>query len=603
MKKSGTAASVMRIIFITAVMAILILPGLFINKEKDTVSVRENRVLRNFPESWTDMKDFTEQFNSWLNDNIGFRDQLLSARTAIMFNALGIVTGQSVHRGTDDWYYYTLDENLQIAMGEYTLTDDILEQILENHLAIRDKLSAKGIEYVIVMPTSKVSIYPEYLGFGDGQIRRTPVDIVADYLESHSDLRVIRLKQALIDEKNNYQVYFKHDTHWNERGAYCAYRKIISDLNKWELIDSQPVDVSFIESEHLGEFGSMLGDPMLLGVEKTEVMDISCFKAQKVTDDKYYSLENILAAHGFRQPWYYYKNDSLASAPSAMFYGDSMFGSWHITEALAENFSEFTFVWNNDIFEDSIDAVQPDIFFFEITERYLNQFPNKCRDFLFEKIQDYSADIQSFEFEGSNLNVTVLNNSSSEWSSNNLIRCCLWINNEDRWIRAYIPDGQKVSPGETITFQFENAASAVDTADTVEIQMLQEGITYFGEKEIVKARDTVGELEAEIVSHNAPVTVNHSDSYDIDITVKNTGTASWSESDLIRLCIWQDGVDYGYRITLAENETVEPGSERTFTLIGFVLPEAEATTLEFQMVKEGIMYFGEKEPAVISAVE
>lgn len=601
MKRSSITA-VMRIIFITAVMAIMILPGLFINTKKDTVSERENRMLRNFPESWTDMKDFTAQFNDWLNDNIGFRDQLLSVRTDIMFNALGIVTGQSVHRGIDDWYYYTNDENLQIATGEYTLTDDTLKDILEEHLAIRDKLAKKGIEYVIVMPTSKVSIYPEYLGFGDGQIRQTPVDIVADYIENNSDLRVVRLKQALIDEKSDHQVYLKHDTHWNERGAYCAYRKIISDLNGWGLIDTQPVDVKFIDSEYRGEFGSMLGDPMLLGMEKTEIMDISSFKAQKVNNDKYYSLENLLAARGFKLPWYYYKNDSLSSAPSAMFYGDSMFGWWHITEALAENFSEFTYIWSYDIFEDTVDTYQPDIFFYEITERYLNQFPKKNKQFLTEKLSEYSAKIQSFEFDGSDLNVTVLNNSSSEWTSKNLIRCCLWIDGADSGIRAYIPDDQTIGSGQTVTFRFENVADIIENADLADIQMCQESITYFGEKASVKAGETAEEFNAEIVSNNAPATVNHNDSYTIDITVKNTGTASWSESEQIRLCIWQDGGDYGYRLMLPEDQTVSPGDEYTFTLTGFVLPEADSTTLEFQMVKESVMYFGEKEPVYISSV-
>lgn len=110
-------------------------------------------------------------------------------------------------------------------------------------------------------------------------------------------------------------------------------------------------------------------------------------------------------------------------------------------------------------------------------------------------------------------------------------------------------------------------------------------------------------FDAEILSHNAPSTVNHADSYTIDITVKNTGNTLWTEENGIRLCIWQDGVDYGYRVTLPENETVEPGDEHTFSLTGFVLPELPSTNLEFQMVREGITYFGEKEAVNISAEE
>lgn len=57
-------------------------------------------------------------------------------------------------------------------------------------------------------------------------------------------------------------------------------------------------------------------------------------------------------------------------------------------------------------------------------------------------------------------------------------------------------------------------------------------------------------LNAEIVSHTAPVTVNHTDSYKIEITVKNDGAATWTNSGNIRLCIWQDELDYGFRVDI-----------------------------------------------------
>lgn len=109
------------------------------------------------------------------------------------------------------------------------------------------------------------------------------------------------------------------------------------------------------------------------------------------------------------------------------------------------------------------------------------------------------------------------------------------------------------------------------------------------------------DLDAEIVSHDAPGTVTHTDSYTFDVTVKNTGESSWSESDQIRLCVWQDGSDLGYRLYLPDGVTVSAGEEYTFTLEGFVLPEAEQTILEFQMLQEGVQYFGEREPVVVTA--
>ena len=101
------------------------------------------------------------------------------------------------------------------------------------------------------------------------------------------------------------------------------------------------------------------------------------------------------------------------------------------------------------------------------------------------QLSDYSAEVVSYTITDNRLDVIVLNNSNSAWNETSLIRCCLLMNNEDWGIRAYIPNGQEVAPGETFTFSFENIVESIHNADTVEISMLQEGVTYFGEREPV----------------------------------------------------------------------------------------------------------------------
>lgn len=110
-------------------------------------------------------------------------------------------------------------------------------------------------------------------------------------------------------------------------------------------------------------------------------------------------------------------------------------------------------------------------------------------------------------------------------------------------------------------------------------------------------------LNADIVSNTAPETVNHTDQYKIEITVKNDGTATWSNSENIRLCIWQDEFDYGFRANIPDGVEIHSGEYWTFELEGFGLPEASSTKLEFQMVEEGITYFGEREAVIITAID
>ena len=99
---------------------------------------------------------------------------------------------------------------------------------------------------------------------------------------------------------------------------------------------------------------------------------------------------------------------------------------------------------------------------------------------------------------------------------------------------------------------------------------------------------------ADIVSDTTPTEIEHNKKYDVNITVKNTSGEMWNKDRNIRLCIFQDGQDFGYRIDIPDNVEIKPNEEYTFILRNFQAPSNSKTYLEYQMVEEGIQYFGEK---------
>lgn len=593
------------IIFVILAACIIAAPMIFINREPDKISARENRYLTNFPTADISDPEFRSQFTGWLNDNIGFRDEFLDMRTSILFDGLNVVTSPKVHRGIDGWYFYTLDNNLELSTGEYPLSDEDIDDILKQQLAIRDKLAERGTEYVLVLPASKATIYPEYVGYSDGEIvSKTAVDRVADYIQANSDIRVVRLKDALLKDKaeNNKQLYFKTDTHWNEYGAYVIYKEINRMLNEWGLIDSGLPDVSFVDGEYAGEFSTMLGCPGLLDSEPTTNTQINDPSAVRdMTSQAYSDLQSIHDTLGLRTPVYHFTNDAVQQK-KALIFGDSLFGNWNFNELMAENFSELTYVWDTSVYQEFVDYTDPDIVICEIGERYLNVLSTKSQKFITDPLGDYNAEIVLTKLVTDGIEVRVRNNSSSTWTAKDFIKCGLFCQGEDTGIRAEISGDVQVAPGDEYTFLLPFTADTADIGQ-YEVQMLQEGITYFGQKAGIPYDSSSMINDAEIVSDTAPTSVNHTDSYSIDITVRNTGTTTWNAADNYRLCIFQDGGDWGYRLDIPDGVTVAPGDEYTFTLNGFVLPEAQQTTLEFQMLIEGVCYFGEKKPAVITSAD
>lgn len=468
-------------------VVLILIPVIFIQWGSGEFAEAEQRLLAEKPvlvlEDGTRNPNIWDEVQQWFGDHIGFREALVRIHANVQFQLFHQSPSDKIHIGRDGWYYYTLDENLQIASGEYTLTPEMLEQILQNHTVIRNKLKDKGIEYVIILPTSKVSIYPENMRYGDEAIRQTPVDIVADYLEEHSDLKVIRLKNVLLEAKQSQQVYFKTDTHWTEAGAYAAYQEIIRRMQGWGLCAKNPVKVVFEDAEYVGEFGAMMG--LDLPAEPTKKLYIQEQMGIKNPDsERSARFHETVSAEGIQTPCYYYQNTDV-TGPSVMVFGDSMLGGWNATELLAENFPELTYVWAPSLSEALIETMSPDVVIYELTERYNNLFPEKNLSYMLIELPDYQAEVISFLWEGQDLTATIKNSSNSDWNYGNSIRLGIFSEGNDTGLRVQLPMGKTIRPGETVDFwfSFDEYPGLLDKR--IEVQMLHEGICYFGEKKLV----------------------------------------------------------------------------------------------------------------------
>lgn len=195
-----------------------------------------------------------------------------------------------------------------------------------------------------------------------------------------------------------------------------------------------------------------------------------------------------------------------------------------------------------------------------------------------------------------------------------------WITNYLMWPTAfYSITNQNVQDNSLLVIMDSNGLSAISYLSLLAHNITIVDTRYIGKSDFVSAAlnsqhyDAVIVLQgtsltegtifpialkdpqAEIVSTTTPTEIERGQKYDVDITVKNTGTEAWSEDYAIRLCIFQNGQDFGYRIMLPDGVEVQPGEEYTFVLVSFEAPPSDSTYLEYQMVEEGIKWFGEKQ--------
>ena len=200
-----------------------------------TFVLEENRTLASRPELVLSesLGEFPAKFEAYFNDQFGFRRRLIHWQNFIKVAALGVSPSAKVVLGRDDWLYYG-DIELDYYRAIKPFGPKQLEQwrrLLESR---RDWLAARSSRYVVVIPPNKSTIYPEHMPAVYNKVEpRSRLDQLLEHLKARSSVVVVDLREPLFAAKAKHQVYYRTDTHWNNRGAYVGYTMIIEALAQW----------------------------------------------------------------------------------------------------------------------------------------------------------------------------------------------------------------------------------------------------------------------------------------------------------------------------------------------------------------------------------
>ena len=360
--------------------ALILLPLLCVNREQGKLSQSENRYLQSFP----DLRDEQGRFRlsrvllieNWLDDNIGFRDEAtrLSARAEL--GAFSCSPSAQVYVGRDGWYYYTANDNMEIAYGGCRPDGTTLEEMAAAQTALREELASRGADYMLVLTPSKVSVYPEYIG-GEIQPGESPVDTVADYLR-RSGLSVVNTKAALLEGKAaGRQVYYKTDSHWNEYGSYLGYTAVAKALGDSFGVTAAPTPISVAPCSKQGDLVRLMGAESFLPREETETVTLSEAKAVQLPDDPLAAEISALYEGAYDEvswqgePKIFRNQDRQGTA---LILGDSFFNGFgaRTCECIAESYGLTVQVQTQTIRPELLELVEPDIVIFEMTERLIS---------------------------------------------------------------------------------------------------------------------------------------------------------------------------------------------------------------------------------------
>jgi alginate O-acetyltransferase complex protein AlgJ len=168
----------------------------------------------------------TERF---LADRFGFRHQLIGVNNLVMLFGLGVSPVDDLVVGKNGWVFYDANESLAVGRGLRPFTFAELEGWRCTLEARRDWLAARAAAYVFVVAPDKHTIYPDLLPDYLARVgKHTRFEQLLDHMAAHSSVTIVDVRPAMAAARREHPiVYYPHGTHWNDIGAWAAYREVM----------------------------------------------------------------------------------------------------------------------------------------------------------------------------------------------------------------------------------------------------------------------------------------------------------------------------------------------------------------------------------------
>ncbi len=324
----------------------------------------EKRTLAKKPELAFD-PEYPVQYETYFNDHFGFRNYLVrwgaDLKTKVMRSS---THPELVQFGRNDWLYYNrLDGKI---FKSYTRTnllpDSVLRAVGAKWEKNRSRYEALGAKYLRGFWPNKHSIYEDYLPrVMKAQIQDTipRVDQIIRYLQqTGSPVALTDVRGELRRLKDSVQLYHKFDTHWNNFGAFVAYREFFKQHAEELGMPPKSIDDFDITWERFGK-GELID---MLGVRNRGYFEEMnpVFTLKRHPDQVQY-----LGTDGYPRQTVRTRNEHCGNTLKVLVFRDSFFTK--LIPFFSSHFYEVTYIWGHG--EKYVEQLRPDLVIEAYVER------------------------------------------------------------------------------------------------------------------------------------------------------------------------------------------------------------------------------------------
>jgi len=161
-----------------------------------------------------------------LADAFPLRTSLIQKYNYAKYSWLHDSASPLVIRGTNGWLFVAAEERDYLAGAP---SDADLARVADIYAARARWSAQRGMRYVFLLAPNKSTIYPQYLPAGIQSRKPSGADRLLPMLKARG-VRTVDVRADLIGASRQGDVYTRYDTHWNDAGAYLAYRATVAAL-------------------------------------------------------------------------------------------------------------------------------------------------------------------------------------------------------------------------------------------------------------------------------------------------------------------------------------------------------------------------------------
>lgn len=247
MKKKGY------LLYIIIVFAILLVPFLGMSFWA-TDRTTENTTLSEWPAFVKDGEpniNYLEDMGNYFEDHFAFRLQMLTANALIWSKGFDTSTTDQVVTGKDDWLYFsgTMDD----YTGRDLLSDRELKAIVHNLSLMDSYVEFCGGRLLVTVAPNKNTLYNSAMPYYYQKGETSNLERLVPLLEE-AGIEYVDLTETFQNEDE--VLYFKRDSHWNNKGALLAYNTIMDAMGREHETYANVPTVT--EKDHIGDIDEIL---------------------------------------------------------------------------------------------------------------------------------------------------------------------------------------------------------------------------------------------------------------------------------------------------------------------------------------------------------